>query len=191
MNTRKRIDFDRYKKEEPQSASGGVISEALSSVMCDSRQLASVIDKVKEKHTVYWVSEGEWSMHQLLMALLELTGQADVMISSYALGETPARVLSILKDEGVIRKLSIVLDDRVDVRTPGSLQLIKSIADEFNLVRTHAKVTLIYTEDWQVTVIGSANYTENKRYECGVITSDMNAYILNNNWIIKALRDEH
>jgi hypothetical protein len=190
MSTSKRIDFDKYKSTAPLVLSGGVIAESLQPLMCESRQLQDVIANVKDRHTVFWVSEGEWSMHQLLLSLLDLTGPADIMISSYAMGEMPARTLATLKSDAVIKKLSIILDDRVDVRTPGSLQLIRSIADEFNLVKTHAKVTLINTAEWKISVIGSANYTDNKRYEAGIITSDQNAFEFNSKWITKALQHE-
>jgi hypothetical protein len=125
----------------------------------------------------------------MLLGLLNITGPAEVMISSYAMGETPARLLAQLKDEGVITKLFCVLDDRVDVRSAKSLQLIQSISDSYALVDTHAKVTLIYNEQWRIAVVGSANYTENKRFETGVITCDHNAYELHERWMLKALHD--
>lgn len=189
MSTSRRIDFERYKPETPVVLSGGVISDQLAPAMSDSRALVDVIENVRAGKSVYWMSEGEWSMHQLLMALLGVTGPADVTISSYAMGETPARVLCQLKDSGVIKTLSVVLDDRVDVRTPGSLQLIKRISDHFNLVKTHAKVTLLFTEEKLISVVGSANYTENKRYECGSISCDPAVYAFNSKWITKALID--
>src|SRR4051812_21921126 len=100
-------------------------------------------------------------MHELLLEILNITGPAVVHISSYAMGETPARILSQLKNTGMIQKLFCVLDSRIDVRTAGSFQLIKAISDKCALVETHAKVTVIRNETWCLAVIGSANYTEN------------------------------
>jgi hypothetical protein len=189
MTTKQRIDFDLYKKEEVAPLGGGVISGGVAHAMSDNRSLKSVMDLFAPGCLVWWVSDGDWSMHELLMALIEKTGPAHVSISSYAMGETPARILAQLKQQRAILSLSCVLDDRIDVRSAGSLQLIKSICDEINLLKTHAKVTLLMNEHWQVTVVGSANYTENKRFETGIITTDQSAYEFNNTWIRKALKD--
>lgn len=187
MQNKLRVDFNLFKKPEPEKVSGGLVAGTMESFMCDSRELKSVIDNVKERKTVWWVSEGEWSMHQLLLSILNFTGPASVFISSYAMGETPARILSQLKQDGTIRNLYCLLDDRVDVRSAAALQLVTATADHLKLVATHAKVTLINNSDWNITVLGSANYTENRRYESGVVTCDIAAYEHNNKWMTKAL----
>jgi hypothetical protein len=152
-------------------------------------ELQAVIALVQDKTTVQWVSDGRWSMHELLMALLDLTGPAEVHISSYALSETAARFLVQLKEAGNITGLYCVLDSRVDTRTAHSLQVIKSIADDYALVDTHAKVTVITNDEWHIAVIGSANYTENSRYEAGVIICTKEAADMQIQWIKKALKD--
>jgi hypothetical protein len=186
---RKRIDLTRYEKAPEENVSGGMITGPLQELVSDSLELKSVLNLLTMDATVYWVSDGNWSMHQLLIGILNMVGAAHVTISSYAMSETPARILSQLKDLGKIITLRCVLDNRVDVRSAGSLQLIKSISNDFSLVDTHAKVTLIKNDDWSISVVGSANYTENKRYEAGIVTTSTNAYDMNDRWITKALRD--
>jgi len=190
MNTRKRIDFDRYAVKSPAApVGGGLICDGMSEFMSDSFALAEVIGLVKKEATVYWVSNGDWSMHEMLMALLDITGPAHVSISSYAMSESPARILALLKEKGSILSLSCVLDNRIDVRTAGSFQLMKGISDRLILVDTHAKVTVITNELWSISVIGSANYTENKRYESGIITTNPFAVAMQLKWIDKAIND--
>jgi len=182
-----RIDLAKYNKELPISMSGGIAVSSAYAMASESRELKDLISLVADKLDVVWVSAGEWSMHQLLLSILDITGAARVMISSYAMGETPARILAGLKEDKLITELFCVLDDRVDVRNAKSLQLIKNICDGFALVSDHAKVTIIKNELWTVTVIGSANYTENKRYECGFISHCPNVYELNRRWMEKEL----
>lgn len=183
MNTRKRIDFGLFAKTVPAPIGGGVLSDDLVTMISCRQEMQDVLQLVASDTTVHWVSDGAWSMHELLMGLLGITGPADVYISSYAMGETPARILARLKNDGVIKKLSCVLDNRIDVRTAGSLQLIKGIADRYALIDTHAKVTVIVNDDYHVAVIGSANYTENVRYEAGIITMRRAAVDLHLKWI--------
>ena len=185
-----RIDFDMFKKDEAEIVHSGLLCSNTAHLMPQNMQLKSVIDLVQKDSVVYWVSNGDWIMHEMLTALLSITGAADVYISTYAMGETSGRIVTQLKTGAMIKKLYTIIDSRVDIRTPGSHQLIKAISDKTKLVDTHAKVTAIVSDTMKLVVIGSANYTENKRYECGIITTNETAVDMQINWITKALQDE-
>jgi hypothetical protein len=184
-----RIDFDKYKKPVEETVSCGLLTENIKQLMPQDMQLKSVTDLIENDCCIYWVSNGNWSMHELLVALLSITGAADVYISTYALGETPGRIVAQLKSSGMIKTLHTVIDSRVDVRTANSFQLISAISDEVALVDTHAKVTAIVGDTMKIAVIGSANYTENNRYECGIITTNNKAVDMQIDWITKALNN--
>lgn len=185
----KRIDFGMFEKPEKQSAGSVIIPEGLSYVMSDSMKLKDLVQNMEPGVCAFWVSDGDWSMHQLLMAILDKTGPAAVYMSTYAMNETAARIVAQLREENVITSLYCLLDDRVDVRSAGSLQLIQSVADKYALVHTHAKVTAIINDAWHIAVIGSANYTENKRYEAGVLICDKGIATQQQSWIEKALHE--
>lgn len=185
----KRIDFNRYDKPVQQSVGGGYIVGDFQSIMNTTSELLDVIRIVTTKQNVVWVSDGNWSMHQLLMGLLDITGPASVHIATYAMGETPARIILQLKEAGLITELYCAIDNRVDTRSAGSLQLIMSISDRYVLDDIHAKVTVIENDEWTITVIGSANYTENKRKEAGVIILTRTAADQQLLWIKKCLND--
>jgi hypothetical protein len=185
----RRIDFNLFPETKKVEMSGGLISEELIEAMSEDVTLKSVVDLIQPGRRIYWVSDGNWSMHELLLEILNITGPAIVHISSYAMGETPARILAQLKSTAMIQKLFCVLDSRIDVRTAGSFQLIKAISDKCILIETHAKVTVIQNESWSLAVIGSANYTENKRYESGIITFSKSAVDMQLKWMKKELSD--
>ena len=185
----RRIDFDMYKSEVVVPSVNGVVPVDLARLYCKANELQTVVSLVDQSNIVFWKSQGDWSMHQMLLALLNLSGPADVYISSYAMGETPARVIAQLVESGVILSLNCVLDNRIEVRTAGSLQLIRSICTNYALIDTHAKVTIIQNADWNLCVIGSANYTENKRFEAGTICNDHPVADLHISWIMKAIKD--
>ncbi len=187
MNSK--IDFEMFAKPDEEVVASGLLVDDCKHLMPQDLKLKSVVDLVGKNSCVYWVSNGDWSMHEMLVALLSITGKSDVYISTYALGETPGRILAQLKSGGMIEQLFMVIDSRVDVRTAPSLQLIKGICDKIVLVDTHAKVTAIVSKTMMVAVVGSANYTENKRYECGIITTNEKAVEMQIDWITKALID--
>jgi hypothetical protein len=145
--------------------------------------VAEIVEALWACSTVHFAHKRAWSVHELLMALLEQTGQADVTISTYAISEQAARQLALRKDDGGIRNLAVLLDQRVDVRTAGSLQLVRNISDRLGMTECHAKVTLIEGAERQFAVIGSANYSENKRWECGLVTSNAAVIAMHKHWI--------
>lgn len=154
-----------------------------------SAKLQEVINQVDHGRSVHWVSRGDWSMHQLLQALLLKTGPADVWISSYAFSELPARTVCDLKAAGVIKKLVCIIDSRVDVRSASALAMLRNAADSLKLLDTHAKVTVIKNEEWFLVVAGSANYTTNKRFEAGFICGEASVCSFHKSWIEKANDD--
>lgn len=180
-----------FKPNEKETISSGLLLDAVVNLMPQNLALNNVIDIVKRKENTIWVSNGEWSMHEMLIALLSITGPSNVWISTYALSETPARILANLKREKMILDLHVIIDNRVDTRTANTLQLIKNIATDIKLTDTHAKTTIIENNSWQIAVIGSANYTENVRWENGVVLINKESVEFQLNWIKKALSNEN
>lgn len=153
-------------------------------------QVLELAEQVRKSSLVHFYSDGAWNMHQLLLALIDITGPAKLFISSYAMSETAVRCLTALREAGQITRLSCVIDNRVETRSAGSFQLLRSICDRVVLRMTHAKVTVIEGKDVQLLVIGSANYTENKRMEVGVIVNDRTACDFHRRWINKILSED-
>lgn len=147
------------------------------------------IDAMRQSNVCHFYSDGAWSMHQLLVALLELSGPCKLYISSFAMSETAVRTLHSLKDAGLVKKLHCVIDNRVETRSAGSLQLLRGISDRLALRACHAKITILEGEHCQMLVSGSANYTENKRMEVGYIERGDAASNFHKQWILKILQE--
>lgn len=139
--------------------------------------------------SLHFVNKDFWNNHDLLLLLLDITGPAHMIMSTYAVSETPARILTRLKDEKLLLSLTAIIDNRVDTRSAGSLQLLRSISDRISLAPCHAKVTLLYNNDYFITLVGSANYTENKRYEVGVLCDDKDTLDFHRSWIENAISE--
>lgn len=187
MTTKKKIDFNMFVKEKPEVVTGGLLAGNTASLLPENNDLQTIINQINGDCTIYWTIKGEWNMHQLLVAILNITGTAHVVIATYAMCEMAARTISQLKDGGMILSLSTIVDNRVDVRSAGSFQLMKAMSDRLVLDEVHAKVTVVYNQQFSIAVIGSANYTENNRYECGVITTNLKAVNGMLLWMNKAL----
>lgn len=149
--------------------------------------LSSVLEKVSEDKVVHWVSGGDWSMIDLFMGLMQKAVEAEVFISSYAFSEKPARIICDLVHDGVITALHCLIDSRVDTRSASALTLIQNAAKKCTLIDTHAKVTLIDNGVECFTVVGSANYTTNKRFEAGIISMDKDTFNFHKQWMTNAM----
>jgi hypothetical protein len=180
------FDMPIEKDEQNNDSAGAAIKFDGKHLYATSGKLNDVINQLEENTCVHWVSEGDWSMHDLLNALLELSGPANVYLSSYAFSEYPARMIADLVGRKIIRELYCLIDARIDVRSASALNLIKNCATRLELVNTHAKVTVIESNTMMIVTIGSANYTTNKRYECGVVMMDREAALFHKKWITDA-----
>lgn len=174
------------KAEEEKAAKAGV---KFGVVGVDEKDIAlasdiiKIVEQVNEKPIVHFWTDGAWSMHQLLSGLLKLVGSSDVWMSTYALSETSVRAMHKLMEEGLIQSLYCVIDNRVDTRSAASFQFFNSIADRVVLADCHAKVTILLGGRRNLIVIGSANYTENKRMEVGMISDDWALCQFHKEWI--------
>jgi gamma-glutamylcyclotransferase (GGCT)/AIG2-like uncharacterized protein YtfP len=149
-------------------------------------ELEDILAMVSPGKCVLWLTNGNWGMHDMLTSLLGKTGPANVFISSYAFSEYPAMIIQDMKVKGTIRELHCLFDKRLDVRSTGALNTMRKVATRIQLVHTHAKVTVIENDQHLIAVVGSANYTSNKRYESGVILTDRDAALFHKKWILEA-----
>lgn len=155
-----------------------------------SDNVMDIVAQIKGNDSCHFYTDGAWNMHQLLVGLLEITGAAHIYLSSFAMSETAVRTIHSLQDIGVIKSLHCVIDNRVETRSAGSLQLLKSISSSISLRPCHAKTTVIEGELCSLVIIGSANYTENKRMEVGFVDSNPETCAFHKSWIKKILKDD-
>lgn len=146
----------------------------------------SIGDLMRGMCTVY-VSGGRWSAHELRAYVLQQTGPAKVYMSTWAMSEDSSRMLLAGIESGLITELNCIFDRRLPVRKPGIMQLAKQLCTRISLVDCHAKVTVIINNNWGVTIIGSANDTNNKRIEAGVIITVPGVAQWNASWMMEQL----
>lgn len=127
----------------------------------------------------------KWNMHDLLVYCLAQTGTADVYICTWAIKPYPANIISDLKNKNFIKYLHCTLDYRVPRTAPEAYTIIENCSDKINLVRAHAKLTVIENEHWGISITGSANYTQNTRAEVGVLTCNKEIANYRKTWIQK------
>jgi len=146
-------------------------------------ELAATIGELVPDEAIQFSTGGRWSLHQLLEYVLHKTGPAKIWMTTWTITEEPMRVLLHLLRSGNITELHAVFDYRIEKRKPEAFQLASNILTRIKLTKCHAKVLVIQNEDWNVTVLGSANFSNNPRVEAGTIFTDRGSAEFNKGWI--------
>lgn len=166
------------------------VGEALYLPILAKKELEEALSEVCMGKTIHYVSDGAWSMHELLAFLLKITRTAKVYIVTWTITEIPARSLLMMKQDGLIGHLSCIIDDRVRTRTPKSYQLLEQTCDRLLEKKCHSKNIVILNDNWQISVVATANFSKNPRIESGVITFDKETTIFHQRWIENIINDE-
>lgn len=153
------------------------------------QQVADVIGDISEVEFLDYVSYGRWSMHDLLFYLLEQTGPARVYFTTWAISTKAVNLLVEGLSSGMITELHSILDRRIEIRRSDCMAFLKHHANSVYLVDCHAKVILIENYQWRIVVKSSANFSENKRIESGMIIQQDDIFNFNKHWIKETIEN--
>ena len=132
--------------------------------------LSKHIGQIEQGVFYHFWSFGRFAQHDLLFYLLKQIGPSNVDVATWSICTEAIERITRMKNDGRINNIRFVLDPRVKVRNPLPLQiLIKNFP--YILTPCHAKVTLIYNDDWKISVVTSQNMTKNPRIERGYIST--------------------
>lgn len=157
-------------------------------------RIGKVRDKIREVigdihgiDLIDYTSMGRWSMHHLLFYLLEITGPAKVWFTTWAISTKAITMMVNALQDGTILELHTLLDRRIRIRRSDCMAFLTHNANSIFLIDCHAKVLLIENDQWQIVVKSSANFSENKRIESGVIMQIPEVFQSNKAWIEQSI----
>lgn len=142
---------------------------------------------LKNGVTKHFYSDGAFNLIQLVTYILQQTGPAHVLLTSYSIAEESVQVLHRKVEKGEILDIRFIIDNRVKSMSPKPFDfLARSFPGCYRCRAIHAKVALVYNDEWKVTVIGSQNATKNPKLERGIIHTDETVF----NFDLKMLEHE-
>ena len=157
-------------------------------VMCKGPdKLKILLQAIQPGKQVHYVSDGDWSMHDLVMELLKKYKPADLFMTTYALREFSVRQLILAQERKELISVNMLVDHRAKVRTPDVFNLASMNVNRIFLTAIHAKVAVIRSPQGFVSIVGSANWTQNPRIESGVVSLDEGVANFHINWIEKVI----
>lgn len=157
--------------------------EAIPNILRRPSELGELIQG-KNKH---FYSSGAFNLIQLILYILNQTGPAQVFLSTYSIGMDSIATLIRKKDTGTIKDIRFLIDNRVRSISPKPFDyLLTSFPGAYRCCALHAKVALIWNEQWSISVVGSQNATHNPKIERGIIHTDKTIF----DFDLKVLEDE-
>lgn len=138
----------------------------------------------KDKH---FYSSGAFNLIQLILYILKQTGPAHLFLTTYSISMESIATLRRKLDAGELLSVRFLIDNRVRSISPKPFDfLVTSFPDSYRCLALHAKVALLYNENWKITVVGSQNATHNPKLERGIIHTGTDVF----DFDFKMLNDE-
>lgn len=132
--------------------------------------IAELIGPADADDTRYILSEGQWSLHEVIAYLFSITGTAQLTITSWGLTEKPLQQVLDLVHQGIALEPVILLDYRVKLQSAKAYQLLLASGLDIRMTDNHSKVVVLTNERFGIAVFTSANLTRNPRLEFYVVT---------------------
>jgi hypothetical protein len=125
----------------------------------------------------------EWSTHNLIFHLLKFTGPCHLVAATWSVSEKATVLLKYALERKQILSVRFLVDWRVRVRTPAFMALSKQGFGVVRVSNCHAKAFVLHNDDWSVSSVGSANFTNNPRIEAGHISTNPAVSAFHIRWI--------
>lgn len=138
---------------------------------------------LKPNKNYHFMSNGDWSMYHLVNHFLKQTGAAHLYLATWSISEFSARQLTDWLNKGRILSITALVDYRSKNRHASAFYLAKQNFSQIKIAYCHAKVSIIETDDFKISINGSANWTENPRIESGVVSTDKATAQAHKKWI--------
>jgi hypothetical protein len=132
-----------------------------------------IIGTLKPGDDICGITNGQFSLIDMVEHILTLTGPADVAIATWTMGVYDAEQSYRFVRNRNIRSIRFILDPSMFTRRPElAAVLVKAFGpDAFRAVNSHAKFATIRGDNLAVTMRSSMNLNRNERLESFDITA--------------------
>jgi hypothetical protein len=160
-----------------------------SRVIEDQRRAASaaaVVGQLERDGTeLVGLTRGQFSLTDLLEAVLQRTGPAQLGISTWTAASASVESMLRLLQTGQVTGCRWLVDTTFVRRVPALVaEIRKQFGDDaIRVTRTHAKFVTVVNDDWQVAIRSSMNLNQNPRMESFELGHDPELC----NWLVGVL----
>lgn len=147
--------------------------------------LTKAIGQLQNGLTTHFYSWGNFNLVRLMMYILKQTGPAHAFMTSYSFSQKSIEQLNLKLSQKQLLSFRVIIDNRVKTMSPIPFQMLMNSFD-YRCTSIHAKIALIWNEDWKITILTSQNATDNPKMERGTIFTDASVF----DFDLKTLKNE-
>jgi len=151
------------------------------SIRTDS--IRAAIGPITPGRSTHFVTAGTWSMYELLDYVIRQTGPAYVDAFTWNLSLSAVRRFIKLKDDGLLLRLRLLCNSVMHRFVAEAIAVLQQHAETLILYPNHAKGFLLKNDRFTVSVVSSANFSNNTNIEAGVLSTDPAVYEMHERWI--------
>jgi len=131
------------------------------------RNAAQVIGKLWPGVALTGLTKGQFSILDVILACLDSTGPADLVVSTWTTSPGDAERLARLAADGRLRSVSLLVDRSFATCRPDYHAFVLGVfgAGSVKVTKTHAKFALLWNDAWNVCIRSSMNLNHNPRFE--------------------------
>ncbi len=139
-----------------------------------ARNVGDVIGKLEPGFARFWLSDGAMGPVDVLGAVLEQVGSADVLVTTWTISTAEAAAAFKLAGSGLIRSARFVVDASLLSRNAEYMAALVARfgRDSVRPAKIHAKLITIVNDSWGVVLRGSANWSRAPRLEYYELSDD-------------------
>lgn len=140
-----------------------------------TQTIQTVLKPLREAPEQVYLGTGVHTLG-LLGWILEQTGPANVVVTTFSTSEEFLSGFYNLRKKGLIMKATMLADLKASKKTVKLETLMRQCFDEICLASNHSKILLVLGAKNVVSVVSSQNNTYGGRAECTFITTDTKFY---------------
>jgi len=135
--------------------------------VCKRGSATQAIGKIEKNTDTFILTYGQFSLIDALIAILDQTGPAHVIISTWTAAHAHLDRSAELMEAASILSFKMIVDRSFKARQPKYFQHMINLfgVESIRIINTHAKFMTIRNDAWDIVVETSMNLNENPRLE--------------------------
>lgn len=161
------------KNNDRESEAAGLTSGNTAGIFVDAPDelLTRVIGKLEQGLTTHYYSYGNFNLVRLILYIIKQTGPVHCFMTSYSISQKSIETLLKRIEQQELLSYRVIIDNRVKSMSPKPFQMLSTVFN-YRCSSIHAKVALLWNEQWKISVVTSQNATDNPKMERGTIFTD-------------------
>ena len=162
-----KASLDNPENKENQQAVSTVEDNQDSRFVDDStRSLIKAIGTIENGKTIHYYSYGNFNLVRLILYLIRQTGPVHLFMTSYSISQESIAQLQRRLEQKQLLSFRLIIDNRVKSMSPKPFQMLAGCFN-YRCSSIHAKVALLWNENWTISIVTSQNATNNPKMERG------------------------